>query len=360
MFVGGPALLALALATLLRRRWAELVRVLVAGAAAAAAMAVVYLVTIRPHVVGPLTDYWTDYFPPVQDGPGAVVRYVLDRLHQQRSLTNLGSLPFMGLVLGAGLATLVAVRRLTLALSVPQQPAQQPLPVSRCSEPLWSAVPSTRPGPRTARATPALRRLQPYDDLQRSRAEQADRVPGTRIYVPAVQEGYEWVLPVDEADHEVFRGLDGTPWRAGWRPVPVYRLRTTRTSAPRAESDLPWLASHLLVLREKAVAALGDVLADYGKLLPLSCPDAELWVFNALRLVDALDEEQSTLVRFTGGRIADIQRHVFHPDRVAGVEIFRLPQMPRGWLYLSGDVVDRVQSAGLRGAGFDLVWADGG
>jgi Immunity protein family (Imm11) len=183
-------------------------------------------------------------------------------------------------------------------------------------------------------------------------------VPGTRIYVPAVQEGYEWVLPVDEADHEVFDGLDGTPRRQGWRPVPVYRLRTTSAGTPRAESDLPWLASHLLVLRDKAVAALG-VLADYGELLPLSCPDAELWVFNALRLVDALDGERSTLVRFAGGRIADIQRHAFHPDRVAGVEVFRLPQMPRGWLYLSGDFVDRVQSAGLRGVGFDLVWAEG-
>jgi Immunity protein family (Imm11) len=184
-------------------------------------------------------------------------------------------------------------------------------------------------------------------------------VAGPRIYVPAVQEGYEWVLPVDEADHEVFHGLEGTLRRAGWRPVPICRLTTTRTGAPRAESDQPWLSSHVLVLRDKAVAALGDMLSDHGELLPLSCPDTELWVFNALRLVDALDEGRSTLVRFAGGRIADIQRHVFHPDRVAGVEIFKLPQMPRGWLYLSADFVDRVQSAGLRGVGFDLVWTEG-
>jgi hypothetical protein len=181
-----------------------------------------------------------------------------------------------------------------------------------------------------------------------------------RIYVPAVQEGYEWVLPVDEADHEVFHGMDGTPRRAGWRPVPVYRVTTTSAGTPRAESDLPWLGSHVLVLRDKAVGALGDVLAGYGELMPLSCPDTELWVFNALRVVDALDEERSTLRRFTSGRIADIQRHVFHPDRVAGVEVFRLPQTPRGPLCLSGDFVDRVHSAGLRGAGFDLVWAGGG
>jgi hypothetical protein len=28
-------------------------------------------------------------------------------------------------------------------------------------------------------------------------------------------------------------------------------------------------------------------------------------------------------------------------------------------LYLSADFVDRVQSAGLRGVGFDLVWTEG-
>ena len=38
---------------------------------------------------------------------------------------------------------------------------------------------------------------------------------GPRIYVPDVMEGYEWVVPVDEADFEIFRGLDGTPRRTG-------------------------------------------------------------------------------------------------------------------------------------------------
>jgi hypothetical protein len=184
-------------------------------------------------------------------------------------------------------------------------------------------------------------------------------VAGPRIYLPDVQEGYEWVLPVNEADHEVFRGLDGTPRRVGWEPVHMQRVTTTRTGARRAESDLPFLSSHLLVLRDKAFAALGDVLADYGELLPLSCPDTELWVFNALRFVDALDEDGSTLRRFSSGRIADIQRYAFHPERVAGVEIFRLPQTPRGPLCVSGEFVERVRAAELRGADFQLVWADG-
>jgi len=184
-------------------------------------------------------------------------------------------------------------------------------------------------------------------------------VPDKRIYVPAVQEGFEWVLPVDEADHEVFRGLDGTPRRDRWKPVRVYRLTESPTGAPLAESDLPWLASHVLVLREKAVAAF-PALTDHGELLPLECPDADLWVFNALRLIDAVDENASTLVRFSSGRILNIERHVFHPDRVQDVEVFKLPQMPRGWLYVTDDFVSRAASAGLRGVGFEQVWEQEG
>jgi hypothetical protein len=173
-------------------------------------------------------------------------------------------------------------------------------------------------------------------------------------------EGYEWVVPVDEADFEIFRGLDGTPRRTGWQPVPMRRLTKTRTGARRAESDLPYLASHVLVLRDEAFAALSDVLAEYGELLPLSCPDTGLWVFNALRVVDALDEDRSTLRRFSSGRIADIQRYAFDLERIAGIDIFRLPQTPRGPLCLGGGFVDRVRAAALRGVDFQLVWSEGG
>jgi len=115
----------------------------------------------------------------------------------------------------------------------------------------------------------------------------------------------------------------------------------------------------VMLLREKAVAAF-PALTDHGELLPLECPDADLWVFNALRLIDAVDENASTLVRFSSGRILNIERHVFHPDRVQDVEVFKLPQMPRGWLYVTDDFVSRAASAGLRGVGFEQVWEQEG
>jgi len=36
---------------------------------------------------------------------------------------------------------------------------------------------------------------------------------------PDVTEEYEWVMPVDKADHEVFRRLDGGSKLGNWKPI---------------------------------------------------------------------------------------------------------------------------------------------
>lgn len=177
-----------------------------------------------------------------------------------------------------------------------------------------------------------------------------------RIHVPAVPEGFEWVVPAVDSDAGTLLGLDGTPRSAGWAPVEVRLLTTDPAGRPRQRADLPWLAGHVLVLRERALDTLRPVLEEYGELLPLACPSAPLWIFNALRVIDALDEPASQLTRFGTGRVLTIDRHAFHPEAVRGIEVFRIPQMPRGWLYLSDRFVDRVHEAGLRGTDFPAVW----
>ena len=40
-----------------------------------------------------------------------------------------------------------------------------------------------------------------------------------KIFVFQVQEGFEWVLPADEGDFELFRALDGSSQAATWKPI---------------------------------------------------------------------------------------------------------------------------------------------
>ena len=163
------------------------------------------------------------------------------------------------------------------------------------------------------------------------------------VYEPSVPEGYEWVMPVGAEPMNSFIGLDGTPRAATWSPVPVELIDADEGRRFR-RADLPWFGRQVLVLRDEAIEAVGPILEPHGELLPLSCPAARLALFNATRIVDALDEERSELVRSGTGQLLQIRRPAFHPGRLAGPLVFKVPQQVHGAIYLTGDVVQRIHA----------------
>lgn len=63
--------------------------------------------------------------------------------------------------------------------------------------------------------------------------------------------------------------------------------------------------------------------------------------------------------RAIAGQIAwDSERHAFYPDRLDGVDVFKLENDRRGSIYLSERVVSAIEAAPLVGSGFRLVWTD--
>ena len=177
-----------------------------------------------------------------------------------------------------------------------------------------------------------------------------------KVYGFAVVEGYEWVVPQNEADFEVFRAFDGTSRSSGWEPIPVQLVQHDEQGKPLAESELPWLGEHAQVMRPRLVELLQNVLAGDAELLPLACPDAELKVLNVLRVVEALDVERSEIVRFPStGRIMKVKSHVFQAERLDGVKVFKVPELLRGATLVTDEVVEVVQRSGLKGVAFRLL-----
>jgi hypothetical protein len=120
-------------------------------------------------------------------------------------------------------------------------------------------------------------------------------------------------------------------------------------------SDFPWLGAHAPILREPAVTVLGPILETYGQVMPLE--GAPVWLFNVTRVLPALDEQRSKIVRFDDGDILTIEEHVFLADEIGGTEIFKLPGRASATL-VTRRFVDRVRDAGLRGVCFELLWSD--
>ncbi|MBK8214973.1 MAG: hypothetical protein IPK71_14640 [Myxococcales bacterium] len=110
-------------------------------------------------------------------------------------------------------------------------------------------------------------------------------------------------------------------------------------------------------MRRAAVDALGDILDANGEVLPLSTGDGvELFVLN-VRIVDALDEANSSLMKFPGtDRMMRIKKIAFVTSKVEGIDLFRLPHRASP-TYVSERFVERVKVAGLRGLVFDKVWS---
>jgi hypothetical protein len=175
------------------------------------------------------------------------------------------------------------------------------------------------------------------------------------IYEPLVAEGYEWINCCDDADYEVFWSFDGSPRAPGWKPVKVRRVRADDRQAFNP-SDFPWLGAHALIMRRKPVEALRKMLASGGEVLPLATDDGtDLSVLNVTRVLDAIDEQRSDILRFPGsGRIMRIQSIAFLEPIVRGVDIFRLPHRASP-TYVSERFVKAVQDAGLRGLEFNQV-----
>lgn len=176
------------------------------------------------------------------------------------------------------------------------------------------------------------------------------------FYHLSVPEGYEWALPVDSDNFEIFQGLPERHPHGTWQPIQMTLLTTDDRGRPQRRADLPWLGSHVLVLRDEAIDTVGSLLAPHGELLPLACEQARLAVFSAPAVAGVLDEGRSDIVRFGSGRIMAIRHPVFRRDVLGGAKAFKLAEMPRGELYLAEDIVDEIRATGLTsGTDFKLV-----
>jgi len=178
-----------------------------------------------------------------------------------------------------------------------------------------------------------------------------------RIYEPMAPDGVEWVLMDRDDGQNRLLDIGTQPVKKSWTPLPVHLLASDeRTGRPLVRSQLPWLGRHVLVLRDEAIDALGPMLEPFGELLPLSCSNATLMLVHMTNVVDALDETESEIVRFPSSeRVMKIAIHSFKANVVRRGQAFKLPQMPRGSIYLTDDLVHAIGAFGFEGTGFRLV-----
>jgi hypothetical protein len=174
------------------------------------------------------------------------------------------------------------------------------------------------------------------------------------IYTPIPLEGYELCHPVISDGFELINlTINGEPRSDRWQApkMQVIRQDQGRVLLP---SDSPWLGSHALIFRQRGVDALAQLLSANGELLPMN---DGLVIYNATRVIDALDEGASAITRFSSGKIMIVKRYVFRIGTIGEVDIFKIPNLRVSPTFVSRKFVDAWESSGLVGLGFKQVWA---
>lgn len=159
---------------------------------------------------------------------------------------------------------------------------------------------------------------------------------------------YQGLLPADRSNSlELFHRFNGTPFGASWVPWKV--------EIDRAEGyenlpfgDFPGMALHVPVFTERAAALLEPLLSGNGELLPLVCDEGSYFAYNVTAILDALDVERSSILRFTDGGIMNITRHEFFPEKVTS-PIFKIPQTPLMDVFVTEEFQAAVSKHDLKG-----------
>lgn len=176
-----------------------------------------------------------------------------------------------------------------------------------------------------------------------------------KVFAIDAPEGFEWVLPVRAEDYDLLR-FDGQPRATSWSSVPMRRVLVDERGTRREPSDFPSCSGgEMLIIRQRAVDALSDLLLQSGEVLPLRDEsEAPLFAFNVTRVVDVLDEERSQLLRNGAGKILRIERPAFRLEALAhaSASIFKVTQLTRGLR-----AIPCARSAQLNGISFRQVWA---
>jgi hypothetical protein len=183
------------------------------------------------------------------------------------------------------------------------------------------------------------------------------KTESTVYRLQADSDRFQNLVPMDDNERAKLEDrFDGTWIGNSWVPVRVRVLRGPNNEGLPA-GDFPSLGGVVPVFSLRAIDGLRDLLEPCGELLPLEIIAGDYVAFNTTAVLDALDSERSSIVRFrSSGRVMDIERYAFKPEALGTASIFKLPETRWSRTYVDQAFVDRVEGLRLTGFDFRRVW----
>ncbi len=145
--------------------------------------------------------------------------------------------------------------------------------------------------------------------------------------------------------------FDGRRKSDGWKPIRVKRLYD------REFGNTLSLTPNLPVFDKEAVNILGNLINEFGEILPLSFVDGEFYAINVIEVLDCINYDEAEFDMYEdGSRIMCFNKYAFNESAVKGKHIFKIIDEPRRSPFVSDEFKERVLASGLTGFKFSLVW----
>jgi hypothetical protein len=175
-------------------------------------------------------------------------------------------------------------------------------------------------------------------------------------YEPQPSDGYELCHPIEDEGFETINTLiNGYKRLSSWKKIGM-KLIHEDAGKKLKPADSPWLGSHALIFKRKAIECVGYLLKEFGELLPLNSHEDKVYLYNPTILLDALDEARSSLLRFSDGRIMGINKYEFYPNVIEGMHIFKIPNLRVSPTFVSERFVNFWHESELTGLEFKAVY----
>ena len=168
------------------------------------------------------------------------------------------------------------------------------------------------------------------------------------------KEHFDFALVDEVADRAIWNGFNGAPLAAQWRAPMITAVDVNDVEAE--PGDYAVLGS-IPVFSLRALDALLDLIRPNGELLPLRYRGTEYFAYNVTRVIPALDEAESSIIRFPNSEVVmSIAEYAFRPEIVGTSAVFKIPQLPKAFVFITDSFVERAKSKHLTGFSYPRLW----
>ncbi|WP_240421754.1 imm11 family protein [Paenibacillus periandrae] len=171
-----------------------------------------------------------------------------------------------------------------------------------------------------------------------------------------------WKLDCDSNNYEGFNIVDGD-WNEliekfggnsllnNWQAIKIkpYEL------APR--SDAPTFIAAAPLFSAKAVDVLRPIISNFVEILPTEFIREDYFIINVLNVLNCVDYDSSSIVKYRSGRIMRFEKYEFFPEIVDQQHIFKITDISRQAVFVSSEFKEEVIKSGLTGFRFEEVWS---